>query len=154
MKTNILLLIASLFVFIVPGCISGKKVQTKQKELIIQYEQQPSLGLTEVYIFKIFSDGSAQLDAIDQMPNKGIYTANIAKDKLKEVQQWFDESHFFELQDSYTEQARDIAIHITMYSNNGQKKSIMNHYGAPTELKTLERKLHQLKGQLDWKESK
>jgi len=51
----------------------------------------------------------------------------------------FEETGFFDLEDEYKKKMTDLPTTYIYYSKAGKSKRIMDYYGAPPELKELEK---------------
>jgi hypothetical protein len=136
-------------VLITLSCGTQKKATTNISPLI-SYEQLPSLGMTPVYKLHVYADGKIELEAIDQMQLKGKYSSHISKEKLAEIESWFTDADFMNLKDNYDGQIRDVPVHLTTYTKDGETKNIRNRFGAPDALVIIERKLNKLVQNTDW----
>ena len=129
---------------LVPGlfcttCVSQKKLT--ERDIIITIRATACMGSCPVFRAEIYNSGFIIYEGTRFVDNIGIYTGKISKLNLVELKIDFEEAGFFELKDEYVEPWTDLPTVYLYYSDGKNRKKIKDYYGAPDELKVLEKKV-------------
>ena len=113
---------------------------TKQKELqspekIISLEKTACFGRCPVFKIIIYSNGECLYNGIKFVKKSGEYNLKINKREIDEILSQAKEIGFDNLKNEYSERITDLPTTYIMINN----KKIKDYYGAPTELKDLEK---------------
>ena len=109
------------------------------------------MGMCPVYEMKVFSDGRVWIDAKENVSLKGEYESALSDEDLTILKEMFNAANFFDFEDSYDSEYSDLPTTFITYNNGEQEKRIKDYFGAPEELKDLEKQLASLIDQLEWK---
>lgn len=119
--------------------------------VVISMKKTICFGSCPVYEIKIFDDLKVSLIGEKYLDQIGSFEAKISKTRLSELTEMFSEAKFFEFEDKYYEAYSDLPTTYIMFSQDDQSKEIMDYYGAPEALKSLEAEVALLLEELDWK---
>ena len=134
----LILLISSLL----SGCAGSYRLS--ESSLMIEMEKTPCYGYCPVYTIKIGKNGKGLYEGIENTDNVGVFRFKLSKDELAGLIQSFENIHFFELEDRYYKLMSDLPTTWVTYQASGKKKKIMDYYGAPQELRDLEKEIESL----------
>ena len=113
---------------------------TKQKELpspkkIISLEKTACFGRCPVFKIIIYNNGECLYNGIKFVKKSGEYNLKINEREVDEILSQAKEIGFDNLKNEYSERITDLPTTYIMINN----KKIKDYYGAPTELKDLEK---------------
>lgn len=112
------------------------------EDIIITLERTICCGRCPVYKLTIFGDGLVMYNGLEFVAIAGRHTANISKDKIRQLIAAFKKTRFFSLNNSYVEfMGIEDPFAITSLTINGKKKRVRHYLGdrsAPRQLKILE----------------
>jgi hypothetical protein len=131
------------FVFLyMYSCTGTSKITDDQ--LLIQLEKTPCYGACPVYTIKIDQKGNGLFEGVENTEYEGLYSFRLDKKQLAGLDTSFKQSGFFEMEDKYHAYVSDLPTIYLTYHSSGKKKKIMDYYGAPRELKDLEKEIETL----------
>ena len=110
-------------------------------DLIIEMEKTPCFGKCPVYTIRIGKNGKGLYDGIENTQKTGTFRFSLTGEELERLEISFREIHFFELKNEYYKPVSDLPTTYLSYHRGGEHKKIMDYYGAPPELKTLENEI-------------
>lgn len=142
---SILLLIT---IFLLTDCNSLKKIEGK--EPVFSLQKTACYGTCPVYELKIYKNRTATLKAEEFLDIKGNYYTKLDKKTFLNLVETFEESSFFEFKNNYDGKMSDFPTTITSFNNGKKSKTIRNYFGAPEELKELEKLLSELVKSEKW----
>ncbi|HEC43179.1 hypothetical protein LCGC14_2877740 [marine sediment metagenome] len=136
---------AFLIVFVSLQIISctGSSKFTADK-LLIEMEKTSCYGQCPVYTVKIDGDGNGLFKGVENTDYVGLFTFRISTDELSRLISSFEEVGFYDLEDRYYKNVTDLPTVYLTYRKEGKEKRIMDYYGAPQALKSLEKKIQSL----------
>ena len=118
---------------------------TKQKELqspekIISLEKTACFGRCPVFKIIIYNNGECLYNGIKFVKKSGEYNLKINEREVDEILSQAKEIGFDNLKNEYSERITDLPTTYIMINN----KKIKDYYGAPTELKDLEKLIEKI----------
>lgn len=116
---------------------------------IISYIKTRCMGSCPSYQFKVFPDGSAQFVGEAFVDRMGTWTSELNENKLRQLKNLFTESDFFSFEERYYQAVSDLPTTYLFFKDEDEKK-VMDYYGAPEQLKALERQIEIFIEELDW----
>jgi len=144
MRINVINAYLIVFVLLyMVSCTGTTKISDDQ--LLIQLEKTPCFGKCPVYTIQIDQKGNGLFKGVENTDYQGLYSFRLSKKQLEQLETSFKQSGFFEMEDTYHAYVSDLpTIYLTYQAAGGVKKKIMDYYGAPQELKDLERQIETL----------
>jgi len=115
-----------------------------EDQLIIEMEKTPCYGYCPVYTLKIDQAGNGIFKGVENTDHVGLFTFRLKKEEIAGLRSAFEQAGFFELKDRYHEHVTDLPTTYLSYRFDGKEKKIMDYYGAPQELKDLEKQIETL----------
>ena len=118
---------------------------TKQKELqspekIISLEKTACFGRCPVFKIIIYNNGECLYNGIKFVKKSGEYNLKINEREVDEILSQATEIGFDNLKNEYSERITDLPTTYIMINN----KKIKDYYGAPSELKDLEKLIEKI----------
>lgn len=144
------------------ACSNSKKAveESSSKEVVTEvstaltFERTLCFGACPAFKITVMSDGSCAYEGYKFVDMVGKYKATISQEKLSEIQQEAANIDFFNLRDTYDNQAiTDIPSVIIAISGENGMKQIVDRAEAPEELKRFEKYLDQVLLSLDWQKA-
>lgn len=140
--------------YIISITANAQEIEPAQKEIeedvVVYLERTACYGTCPVFNFKIFEDGRASYEGIENVDKVGFYEAEVSQEKLEEVVQLFLDADFFEYKDKYTSLITDMPTTYIYLSHEGRQKKIIDYYDAPKRLKLLEKEVIDFMKNLCW----
>lgn len=115
-----------------------------EDQLIIEMEKTPCYGYCPVYNLKIDQAGNGIFKGVENTGHVGLFTFRLKKDEIADLHSAFGQAGFFELKNRYYQNVTDLPTIYLSYRFEGREKKIMDYYGAPRELKNLEKQIEAL----------
>ena len=115
-----------------------------ESALMLEMKKTPCYGFCPVYTIKIDTNGKGWYEGIENTEYIGVFRFKLAEEELAGLIQSFGNIHFFELEDRYYKLMSDLPTTWVTYRAHGKEKKIMDYYGAPKELKDLEKEIESL----------
>ncbi|MCK5463800.1 MAG: hypothetical protein KAI95_12315, partial [Bacteroidales bacterium] len=122
---------------------SGQKTLTGEN-LLIEMQRTPCYGYCPVYTIMIDKKGKGLFEGVENVDKIGIFSFKLSQDELMEIEIAFQEVDFFQLKKIYDAQVSDLPTTYISYNKDGNRKKIMDYYGAPEKLRTLENNIETL----------
>jgi len=118
---------------------------TKQKELqspkkIISLEKTACFGRCPVFNIVIYNNGECLYNGMKFVKKSGEYNLKINKQEINKILSQAKKIGFDNLQNEYSERITDLPTTYIMINN----KKIKDYYGAPSELKGLEKLIEEI----------
>ena len=107
-------------------------------------EKTPCYGFCPVYTLKIDQRGKGLFKGVENTDYVGLFSFRLSAGEMDDLRNSFEEAGFFGLENEYYKNVTDLPTIYVTYRNGGKEKKIMDYYGAPQELKNLERKIEAL----------
>ena len=124
------------------SCTGTTKISDDQ--LLIRMEKTPCYGACPVYTLTIDQKGNGLFEGVENTEHVGQYPFRLSKKQLQQLKASFIEAGFFKMEDKYDAFVSDLPTVFLTYHSKGKKKKIMDYYGAPQELKDLEKQIEAL----------
>jgi hypothetical protein len=122
--------------------------------VVITMERGLCLGPCPAYKVTIYGDGRIVYRGRYNVSVTGIRIGIIPQDKIRELVDEFDRINYFYLHYQYIwsngETVDNLPATETSITINGHKSQVHDYYGAPQELKDLERKIDEIAGTERW----
>lgn len=134
----LILLTASFF-----AACSGTRPIT-EADLMAEMKKTPCYGQCPVYTIKISKNGKGVFEGTKNVEKIGTYSFRLSGKEMDELVASFEKIRFFELDDRYHKLVSDLPTTWLTYQTGGKQKKIMDYYGAPKELKDLEKQIETL----------
>jgi hypothetical protein len=125
------------------SCI-GPGRTISEKDLLIEMKRTSCYGYCPVYTLKIAENGKGLFEGVENIKKIGRYSFSLSQDELNELQNSFLQIDFYQLQKIYYEPVPDLPTTYITYNKDGKRKTIMDYYGAPEDLRALENRIESL----------
>ena len=130
----------TVFVFLqLISCAGPSKIT--EERIIIEMEKNACYGKCPVYTIKIDEQGKGLFVGVENTGNLGLFTFRLNNWELRELEAAFEKIGLFGLEDRYFDHITDLPTTYLTYRKDGKEKKIMDYYGAPKELKDLEKQI-------------
>ena len=130
---NLLLLFA--FASLLTACDPYQYDATSSIEL----KKDPCFGFCPVYTFKVDGKGNATFSGDRNVSKEGDWTRTLTPEETNALFDAFEKSNFEAFQDEYTDQVTDLPTTWVTFKHGPISKTIKDYYGAPEELRALEK---------------
>jgi hypothetical protein len=127
-------------VFILIYSCSGMRTITND-DLLIEMKRTPCYGSCPVYTVKIDKNGKGLFEGMENVEKIGMFSFSLKQDELVELETAFLQIDFYQLKNIYDGLASDLPTTYITYNKDGQRKKIMDYYGAPATLRALENRI-------------
>jgi hypothetical protein len=114
------------------------------EEIIIEMEKTACYGQCPVYTVKIDESGRGLFIGVENTAHLGLFSFRLRKEELNGLIASFERIRFFELKDRYYDYITDLPTTYLTFRNGSREKKVMDYYGAPKELKDLEKSIADL----------
>ena len=111
------------------------------------------MGPCPSWIFILYPDGKVTYHGREHVDRTGNYSGKISTDRLNEFKSMLDKASFFDFKEVYYENVTDLPTTYLFYKNGENSLKIMDYYGAPKTLKSLEFKIEEFIETIDWKKT-
>ena len=135
----ILMLLVS---FSIISCSGTKTIS--EEDLLIEMKRTPCYGFCPVYTLKIGKNGKGLFEGVENVEKTGRFSFSLTSEELQELEDAFLQINFYQLQNIYNADVSDLPTTYLTYIKDGKRKKIMDYYGAPEELRTLENRIETL----------
>lgn len=135
----ILMVLVSLLLF---SCSGPKTIA--EEDLLIEMKRTPCYGNCPVYTLKIDKNGKGLFEGVENVEKIGKFSFSLRHDELQELEKTFRQINFYQLKNIYEASVSDLPTTYISYHKDGRRKKIMDYYGAPEELRTLENNIETL----------
>jgi hypothetical protein len=135
-----------------PGDTPEKPVPSYDlSDVVITMQRGACFGFCPIYTVTIYGNGKVEFMGERFVDSVGAYTDSIAVEEVKKLVHAFHTTGFFTMQDEYTNpHVTDLPSVRTTFSGTGKTKSIHDYYGAPAELKNLEKLIDSIARTQKW----
>ena len=144
---RILILSVLIFSF---GCKSSK-VKSGAEIPIIMMEKTSCMGECPTFKFEVYLDNTAYYSGKANVLNIGEFTATLTDQQLDYLKNSFAEADYFSFANVYSAAVTDLPTTYIYYNNGKENSKVTDYYGAPEELKTLEKKIQDFIDSIEWK---
>jgi len=114
------------------------------EDVLIELKRTACYGSCPVYTIKIDKNGKGLFEGVENVEKIGRFRFSLSQDELMEIEIAFQEVDFFQLKKIYDAQVSDLPTTYISYNKDGNRKKIMDYYGAPEKLRTLENNIETL----------
>jgi hypothetical protein len=114
------------------------------EDLLIEMKRTPCYGFCPVYTLKISNDGKGLFEGVENVEKTGNFSFSLEQEELLELENAFRLVDFYQLKDIYNVDVSDLPTTYITYNKDGKRKKIMDYYGAPEELRSLENRIETL----------
>jgi hypothetical protein len=135
--------ILGIFVLFPVLSCSGPKTITGQ-ELLIEMKRTACYGTCPVYTLKIGKNGKGLFEGLENVEKTGLFSFSLSRDELQELENAFRQINFYQLDRIYDAPVSDLPTTYITYNKDGNRKQIMDYYGAPEVLRELENEIETL----------
>lgn len=118
--------------------------------VVITLERTACFGVCPDYAVTIYGNGSVIYNGRHLVPVTGIRTSQISEESVRILVTEFYRIGYFSLNDKYTAPVTDLPTTITSITVSGSTKKVIDYYGAPGSLKSLEEKIDSTVGTDKW----
>ena len=133
--------IVFLLIFLASSCFRlSESTINNQEDLIISLDKTACFGTCPVYKIKIYNSGKATYEGLKHVKKIGLHNLTISEGEKNIILTNEKKIGFSKMKDEYTEKITDLPTTYIMIQN----KMIKDYYGAPPELKELEKKIEEL----------
>jgi len=154
------LILLSSFLFLLAPCNASKKTSASSAEqssvsdpktVVITFQKGVCFGKCPAFTLTINGEKKTATYKGDMNVDKiGEYEKKVTDEELKNLVDAFEKYHFSELKDEYTSAATDHPSIYTTYTANGKTKKVKDMYGAPNDLKAIEKVLEDFSNTEGW----
>ncbi len=144
---NILMLIC--ITFLVSCRAAKEEVDTS---VVISMQKTKCIDACPVYTIDIYESGVVYFNGRENVDKLGEFKIKLSKKELQRLINIFNDYKFFNFQDRYVSDAKDLPTTYIYFSHNGRRKRVMDYDGAPQTLKKLENEVAQLIKIPKWKQ--
>jgi hypothetical protein len=146
---RILILSAVLLAF---SCKSTKRPPANEVPIIMM-EKTTCMGPCPAFKFEVYLDNSAKYMGKAHVDNIGEFSATLTDKQLDYLENSFAEAGYFSFANVYSAAMSDLPTTYIYYNNGEQGLKITDYYGAPQELKDLEKLIEEFIGTIEWKKN-
>ena len=114
------------------------------EDLLIEMKRTPCYGFCPVYTLRIGKDGKGLFEGVENVEKTGKFSFSLTSEELQELEDTFRQINFYQLQNMYNADVSDLPTTYITYNKDGKRKKIMDYYGAPEELRSLENRIETL----------
>lgn len=114
------------------------------EDLLIELKRTPCYGFCKIYTVKIDKNGKGLFEGVENVEKIGRFSFSLSQDELMEFENAFHQVDFYQLKNIYDGQVSDLPTTYISYYKDGNRKKIMDYYGAPQELRALENSIETL----------
>ncbi len=137
---NAILMILASFLFY--ACSIPRTIA--DDDLLVELKRTPCYGYCPVYTVKIDKNGKGLFEGVENVEKIGGYSFKLKQDELADMEKDFLQIDFYQLKNIYDGQVSDLPTTYITYHKEGRRKKIMDYYGAPEELRSLENSIETL----------
>ena len=133
------------------SCSSAQpSIKLSENNPVISLERSACYGKCPAYTLTLFGNGKAIYKGESNVEKMGTHTATISESDILLLVKEFEKVKFFELKNVYDAMVTDIPTYTVKYTLNGTSKTVADRFGAPNELRDLERKIDEIADKLQW----
>ena len=124
-------------------CCAGTKT-ISEEDLLIEMKRTPCFGACPVYTVRIAKNGKGLFEGVENVEKIGKFIFTLSPDEIAELESAFEQAGFYQLKKIYNAEVSDLPTTYLTYNKDGRRKKIMDYYGAPEKLKSLENRIETL----------
>ncbi len=128
--------------FLIYSCSGPKTISSE--DVLIELKRTPCYGSCPVYTLKIDKNGKGLFEGVENVDKIGRFNFSLSQDELTELANAFQQVNFYQLEKIYDGQVSDLPTTYITYNKDGNRKKIMDYYGAPEKLRNLENSIETL----------
>jgi hypothetical protein len=113
--------------------------QRYDAQSFIEMKKEPCFGLCPVYTIKIDGSGQAVFSGERNVKKIGNFKKTLTPDEVSALFMAFENGKFQDFKEEYTDQVSDQPTTYLTFQHGGNRKTVKDYFGAPTELKELEK---------------
>ena len=111
------------------------------------------MGTCPTYKFEVFLDKTARYKGTAHVDLVGEYKATLTDEQLDYLKNSFAEADYFSFANVYSSQLTDLPTTFLFYHNGQQSLKVTDYWGAPDELKTLEKQVEEFIETVEWEKA-
>ena len=120
-------------------------------DVVITMRRGACFGRCPIYTVSIYGSGRVEFRGDKFVAQEGIYTDSIPPEQVNRLVHALHTMGFFTMQDRYDNRyITDLPATTTSFESGATTKSVYNYYGAPAELRAIERLIDQTAGTERW----
>ena len=131
------------------GCKSTKR-QPPSETVILMMEKTACMGTCPVYKFEVYLDKTARYYGKEFVENEGEFMATLTDAQLDQLKNSFAEAEYFSFANVYSSQLTDLPTTFLYYHNGRESLKVTDYWGAPKELKELEKAIEDFIDSVKW----
>ncbi len=108
-------------------------------------------GQCPEYYMEVYSNGRVVFEGKRNTDKMGKYELKLKAKQVEELELYFYSIDFFSFQDEYTARVSDLPTTFISWTKYNETKLVRDYYGAPMELKELEKMLEEIVEMDGWK---
>lgn len=136
------------------ACSSTNSTTIPQYDLsdvTITMRRTACFGMCPVYTVTIYGSGKIEFRGDNFVAKEGLHTDSIPPAEVNRLVHAFHEKKFFSMNDRYENRhVTDLPSTTTAFESGKDSKSVYNYYGAPAELKDLEKMIDSVAHTAQW----
>ena len=140
-------------IFLLIACNLSKKNTSNKSQYdntLIKLQKTRCYGKCPVYTITIHGNGQAIYFGKENVGKIGKYEKKLEQTEIGNLIKAFEDANFFEFKDEYTAKITDRPTTYITYTVNEKTKRIRDYYGAPAELKKLEKMVEVIANSEGW----
>lgn len=146
MQLRLFLAIALITLF---SCKSSKQSDSREYPVVMM-ERTICFGGCPEYLFNVYPDGYATYEGKSNVAREGKYQATLSVEQLEQLKSTFEEAQFMEFANVYSANVTDLPTTYIYYHDGKNGHKVTDYFGAPDELKALEKQVDEFIETLDW----
>jgi len=155
MLINMSLLKYVTLVLLISSCQTSKNVSSvnsgeSNSYKVASLKKTSCYGSCPVYEVTFYSNLEVEFVGEKNVDNVGKYTSRITQQQLKNIQDSFSKSNFFDFDEEYTSAVSDLPTTFIYFSDGQKSMTVKDYTGAPENLKSLEKLLEDYVNTLKW----
>ncbi|MBW8051199.1 MAG: hypothetical protein FVQ77_12830 [Cytophagales bacterium] len=127
------------------GCIESENDGT-----VITLQKTMCYGKCPVYTITIHGDGQSVYVGKKNVDKIGKYQKKLKISEVENLIKAFEDANFYNFKDEYSAKVTDLPTTYITYTVNEKTKRIKDYYGAPDELKKLEKMVEKIASSEGW----
>lgn len=131
------------------SCKSTKQSDAREFPIVMM-ERTICFGSCPEYLFNLYPDGHATYEGKSNTPREGIHHATASVEQMEAIKKIFNEAKFLEFANVYSANVSDLPTTYIYYHDGKDGHKVTDYYGAPKELKALEKEVDVFIESLDW----
>ncbi len=145
------ILILSTVLFAI-SCKSSKRPPASEVPIIMM-EKTACMGECPAFKFEVYLDKTAKYHGKAHVSNIGEFSATLTNEQLDYLENSFAEAGYFKFANVYSAAMSDLPTTYLYYNNGEQGLKITDYYGAPQELKDLEKLIQEFTETVEWQKN-